>query len=237
MDQIDDLITLIEKDELRNINILNFISMNPVLRIEKIGNSILVRGASDRLWVYISSTSQDELKMLAEKLDSGDNHLAAIEDWMVPILSKDKEIVWNLSMIQFICPEDAKLPKPNYEIKTLSLKDAAHVYVNSGYKDLISIEYVKSRILCGPSVAIHENHQLVAWAMIQDDGAMGFLHVLESCRNKGYGYNATIALIEKLRRQNKRPFAYIEKDNQQAINLVSKVGFKRDKKIHWIQMR
>ncbi len=46
-----------------------------------------------------------------------------------------------------------------------------------------------------------------------------------------------IALIEKLRRQNKRPFAYIEEDNQRAISLVTKLGFKRDKKVHWFQMR
>jgi ribosomal protein S18 acetylase RimI-like enzyme len=237
IDQIDDLVTLLKTDELRNINILNFIEENPVLGIEKTGNSVLVRGKSDHQWIFVSSTNEDELRTLAEKLDVGDDHFAAVDDWMVPILSKGKEVVWNLSMIQFILPEEVKMPKVDFETKRLSLKDVNRVYENSNYRDFISIEYVKDRILCGPSVAIHEKNQLVAWAMTQDDGAMGFLHVLDNYRNRGYGYGVTVALIERLRKQGKRAFVYIEQDNQKAIRLVSKLGFEWDKNVHWFQIK
>ncbi len=237
IDQTDDLIALLRGYELRNINVLNFIAENPVCGVEKLGTSVLIRGKSDRCWVYVSSMNEDELKNLAKKLSVRDNHFAAIEDWMVPILSAGKEMVWHLSMIQFILPEEVKLPKPNCEIKPLSLEDANHVYENSNYKEFISVEYVKERIFRGPSVAIREKNQLIAWVMTQDDSAMGFLHVLGNYRNRGYGYNVTIALIENLRKQGKRPFVYIEEDNQQAISLISKLGFARDKKIHWFQVR
>ncbi|MBN4081243.1 GNAT family N-acetyltransferase [Caldithrix abyssi] len=220
-----------------NTNILNFIVDNPILDIKKIGDSILVRGKSDHTWVYISSTYEDELRILAKNLDDNDKYFAAIEKWMVPILTENKEVVWNLSMIQFILPKEAILPKPKYEIMFLSLEDATRVYENSNYKVFISIEYIKDRIIRGTSVAIYEENQLVAWAMTQDDGAMGFLHVLESYRNRGYGYNISLALIEELRKKGKTPFAYIEEDNRKAINLVSKLDFRKDKMIHWFQTK
>jgi len=236
MDRVDDLIKLLKRDERKNVNVLNFISQNPVFGIARIGNSVLVRGKSDRLWVYVSSASRDELELLAEDLGAEDDHFAAVEEWMIPILSRGKEIAWNLSMAQFVLPDDITVPEPDVAVRSLSSEDAVHVYENSEYKEFISVEYVQSRILRGPSVAIQEDDQLAAWAMTQDDGAMGFLHVLERYRKRGYGYNVTLALIRAMRRQNKRPFAYIEEDNQPAIRLVSKLGFERDKKVHWLQV-
>lgn len=236
VNKIDELINLLERDKTRNINILNFILMNPVLSVEIVGNSVLVRGKSDQLWVYISSASQDELKLLTERLDISDNHFAAIEDWMIPILSSDRDIEWDLSMNQFILPEDAKLASADNEIRGLTLDDAVHVYENSDYKDFISLDYVRSRIHNGPSAAIHEGNKLVAWAMTQDDGAIGFLHVLENFRGKGYGSKAMIELIGKLRRNKMTPFAYIEEDNPEAAGLISKLGFRRDKKVHWLKL-
>jgi 8-oxo-dGTP diphosphatase len=79
-------------------------------------------------------------------------------------------------------------------------------------------------------VAVHENSELVAWAMTQDDGAMGFLHVLKKYRNRGYGRSVTVALIDKLRQQNKTPFACIEENNRNALGLVSNLGFARDRR-------
>jgi ribosomal protein S18 acetylase RimI-like enzyme len=236
VDHLDGLITLLKRDERRNINVLNFISANPVLGSERIGNSVMVRGKSDRSWIYVSSTRRDELETLAEKLGAQDDHFAAVEEWMVPILSRGKEMVWNLSMMQFILPDDVIVPEPDVEIRPLSVEDAVYVYENSEYKAFISPEYVKNRILGGENVAIQEDGQLVAWAMTQDDGAMGFLHVLEGYRKKGYGYNVTLALIRELRRQNKRPFAYIEEENRPAIKLISKLGFEKDKKVYWFQI-
>ena len=139
-------------------------------------------------------------------------------------------------MIQFILPKHVLLPKPLYPNVSLNIDDALHVYENSDYQDYLSVEYIEDRISRGPSAAIYEKGQLVAWAMTQDDGAIGFLHVLESHRNKGYGYQITLGLSEQLRSQGKKPFAYIKKENTRATKLVRKLGFIEQKQVHWFQL-
>ena len=73
--------------------------------------------------------------------------------------------------------------------------------------------------------------------MTQDDGGMGFLHVLPECRRKKYGYNITLLLIEKIRRKGKIPFVYIEKENMKSINLVLNLQFENQKGLHWFQLK
>lgn len=100
------MVSSLKQDELKNINIVNFIENNPVFGIEREGNSFLIRGKSDQAWIFVSSSCEKELRLLAKRLDDKDNHFAAIEDWMVPILSEDKELAWSLSMIQFILSDN-----------------------------------------------------------------------------------------------------------------------------------
>ena len=102
---------------------------------------------------------------------------------------------------------------------------------------LIEIDYIKSRIKNDVNVGIYDGKQLVAWGLIQDDGAMGFLHVLDEYRRNGYGYQVTLAIIEKVRKKGKLPFACIVQDNIKSFNLVKKLGFKEDKNKYWFGLK
>lgn len=225
------------KDKLRNINLINFIENNHIISIERIENSLLVRGKSDRTWVYIRCSSDNELTTIKSRLNKQDKCFAAIEDWMFPVLLEDKELLWDLSLTQFYLPDDVSLPKPVHQTKSLSEKDAKIVYENSEYKEYISVEYIKNRIRKGISKGIYEKDKLVAWGLTQDDGALGFLHVLENVRRKGYGLSVTLSLIEEVKRAGKIPFAYIERENYKSINLVSKLGFIKHRNCHWFQIK
>ena len=97
-----------------------------------------------------------------------------------------------------------RIPKSEFEASPLSLADAETIYNNSEYKEALSIDYIKDRITNGSSVGLYEKDQLVAWGMTQDDGGMGFLHVLPECRRKKYGYNITLLwFIRKSRTSHK----------------------------------
>lgn len=233
----DIVIDLLKQDSERNINILNFIETCPVRGYERAGDSVLVRGESDRRWTFISSRSQAELKTLTARLNEEDRYFAAIEDWMLPILAQSREVVWDLDMIQFILPPKVRLPKPTHEPVSLEIGDAQYVYENSEYRDYLTVDYICDRIARGPTASIHENDRLVAWVMTQDDGAMGALQVLENHRNKGYGLHVTLALCEQIRSRGKRPFAYVEKDNTAAIKLMNKIGFVEQKPVHWLALK
>ena len=235
-DNFNVVIDLLKKDRERNINILNFIETYGNHSYERVGNSVLLRGVSDHLWVFISSNSQAELRQLAARLTKEDIYFAAIEDWMVSLLKGNRKLAWDLNLIQYILPKHVLLTKPLYPYLSLNIDDALYVYENSDYRDYFSVEYVEDRISRGPSAAIYEKDQLVAWALTQDDGAIGFLHVLESYRKKGYGYQITLGLSEQVRSQGKRPFLYIKKENTRSIKLVRKLGFIEQKQIHWFQL-
>lgn len=231
------IIDQLREDELRNINLLNFIENNPILDIETQGKSILLRGISNQIWIYISSSNEDELNVLKNRLHQKDKYFAAIEDWMLPVLLEGNECIWDLSMTQYYLPENMVIPKSEFKAIPLSLDDAETVYNNSEYKEAISIDYVKDMITNGSSVGLYEKGQLIAWGMTQDDGGMGFLHVLPEYRRKKCGYNITLLLIEKLRQKGKIPFVYIERNNKKSKNLVLNLNFKMHKDVHWFQLK
>jgi hypothetical protein len=237
MKKYSKIIKQLREDELKNINLLNFIECNSVLDIEIRGKSILLRGISDQIWIYISSSNEDELRFLKSRLHQKDKNFAAIEDWMLPVLLEENELIWDLSMTQYYLPDNIVIPKSEFNAIPLSLVDAETIYNNSEYKEAISLDYVKDRITNGSNVGLYEKDQLVAWGMTQDDGGMGFLHVLPEFRRKKYGFNITLLLIEELRQKGKTPFVYIEKENMKSINLVLNLNFKMHKGLHWFQLK
>ena len=112
MDQVKGILESLKKDRLVNINLINFIENNPITGIQRMGNSLLVRGKSDRNWVYIKCSGAKELSAIKGLLNEQDKCFAAIEDWMVPVLLKDEAVSWNVSMAQFYLPDDVDLPEP-----------------------------------------------------------------------------------------------------------------------------
>jgi 8-oxo-dGTP diphosphatase len=235
--EIERLISDLAVDEIRNCSILNFVRENRVQSIDRVGGSVLVRGRSDQDWVYASSSDPSELRLLARRLSEGDDHYAAIEPWMVPILRRDRDVAWNLPMVRFTLPDSVALPDVEGATEPLSPDDASSVYEHSNYAEFISLDYARSRILAGPAVGVRENGVLVAWAMTQDDGAMGFLHVIDQYRKRGFGRRITIALAAELRRRGRRPFAYISETNAPAISLVTTLGFESGEAIQWFRLR
>lgn len=236
-DRINNALKILEGDKSNNISIINFIKNNQILNIDIIGSSILVRGVSDRRWVYISCKNKEELVVIKNKLKKDDDNFATIDDWIFPVLTEGNEIIWDLSMIQFYLPDDVQITTPEYETVQLTNKDAQTVYHNSEYKEYISIEYVTDCIQIGRSAALYENNKLVSWAITQDDGAIGFLHTLDDHRRKGYGYNVTLSMIEKVRNGGGLPFANVKASNERSMNLLIKLGFKKSKIIHWFQIK
>ncbi|QZY54157.1 GNAT family N-acetyltransferase [Crassaminicella profunda] len=224
----------LKKDTIKNINMINFIKNYPIDFVEKIGQSILIKGKSDENWVYISSSSKEEFETLLKKCDD-EGYFAVMEDWMIPYIVKDKKIDWQLSCMKLFFPKEKELSKNKYKMIQLSINDAEYIYNHSHYKEYTSIDYIKTRIEKGIALGIYENEKLIAWIMTHDDGAIGFLHVLEEYRNKGYGYYLIGALIQKLREIGEIPFVHIEEDNVKSMNLAIKIGFMKDRRVHWIK--
>jgi 8-oxo-dGTP diphosphatase len=237
MNDLNSVLASLKKNELQNINIICFIENNTISDAEMIGESVIIRGSSDREWVYISCSDEDDLRRIRSGLSEKDENFGAIESWIVPILLRDKELCWKLECEQYYLPDDVRMPKLAHETTALSTGDTETIYENSLYKEYISKDYIADRIERGISAGIFENNRLVAWGMTQDDGGMGFLHVLDDYRRRGYGFTVVVSLIEQIRKRGKIPFTYIEEENIKSGNLIKKLGFIPQKKIQWFQMK
>jgi RimJ/RimL family protein N-acetyltransferase len=236
MNTIQSALIRLEENRINNISIINFIKNNRILSIDLIGNSVLARGISDRRWVYISCPDKTELNLLKTHLKSDDNNFAAINGWMVPVLTQGKEIVWDLSAVQYYLPDNVQLSLPLEKAVPLTEKDVQTVFINSEYREYISPEYVLQRIEKGMSAGIYEDNKLVSWAMTQDDGAIGFLHTLDDYRQRGYGLSVTLSIIERQKKLGELSFAYVLESNKRSIGLLQKLGFKKNKIVHWFEI-
>lgn len=236
MVNINEILEFLKQNEEMNANIINFIKNYPIHYAERIGNSVLIKGTSDRRWVYISSRSQNELKELMERLDDEDKNFAIIEDWMLPFLTFGRKIKWKLSTMRLYMPKDVILPELNMEVSPLRLDDASWLYENSDYKEFLSVEYIKDRIKNGIGSCIRVEVRPVAWALTQDDGAIGFLHVLPKYRKMGYGMEVSIDIIKKVRVRGMLPFVHIKEDNEKSMKLGLKIGFVKDRVVNWFEL-
>lgn len=228
-------IRLLKSDPLQNVNILNFIEENPITDFQQSGNSILIKGISDREWIYISSSSETEFNNLLNEISDINPGFAVVEDWQIPLIQKKFNIKIELSTIKYYLPEEVRTHAAiSQKLIPLSVHYADYIYRNSMYKEFTAIEYIQDRLIKGISCGLLEDNKLAAWAITHDDGAIGFLHVLDDYRGKGYAINIMNYMISKVREREKIPFAQIEGHNLKSINLVKKLGFREFKRVHWV---
>ncbi|WP_253205457.1 GNAT family N-acetyltransferase [Clostridium estertheticum] len=236
MGQKNKILELLIKNKIDNINIINFIENYSIFYLEQIGDSVIVKGTSDRNWVYISSKSEEELKIIKSRLDYKDKNFAIIEDWMIPILTKGNKIKWRLSTMKLVISNIKVIAESKHSVSKLAVCDSKFIYENSNYKDFISMPYIIERITNGVSSCIRYMDKLIAWGITQDDGAIGFLHVLPEYRKRGYARDVMIDLINKVRDENKIPFVHIEEGNEKSMKLAMSLGFEKDRVVSWFEI-
>lgn len=95
------------------------------------------------------------------------------------------------------------------------------------------VEYVRARIRNWPTCAVRRGGRLVGWGLTHDDGSMGFLHVLDEWRGRGFARAITAALTRRLLDLDVRPHLYIVQDNRASIGLTESCGFRRVEDYWW----
>ncbi|MFQ5918898.1 MAG: GNAT family N-acetyltransferase [Thermoplasmata archaeon] len=100
-----------------------------------------------------------------------------------------------------------------------------------------SSAYVRRRIEAGISSGIEVDDELVAWDMTHFETdrvvMLGFLHVKEAFRGRGYAKTVTTATAEKVFAKGKMAAAEVFEDNQASIQLTEGMGFRRVKRQAW----
>ncbi len=221
----------------RNIAILGFFSNYPVKRyfIEKM--SAIIFGESDHLWVHIASSSTSELSSLLSKHHKITKYYFSVEDWMIPLILKHGDTDWIMTTNRYLLDLNVDTDSPKSEIEKIDKSFVPFMFENSDYKDFISVKYIEDRIKKDISAGIIIGNELVAWGFTHDDGALGFLHVLDHHREKGYGRDILLALIQMRKKQQKPIFGNIAPDNYASSRLITKLGFTLDRRVSWVKLK
>ena len=231
------LTSVLDSNLTNNITIFGFFSNYPLEEYYVENKSVLIFGKSDHLWAHISSSSETELSSLLAKYHTKTKYYFSVEDWMIPLILAHGTIDWIMRTDRFILEEGVFTDLPKLEMIKIDKSYASFIYNNSDYKNYVSVKYIEERLSKDISTGILVNDILVAWGFTHDDGALGFLHVLEEFRNKGYGINILLGLIQ-MRKKEKRPvFGNIIPGNVASTNLAKKLGFKLDCRTSWIKLK
>ena len=231
------LLSILNSNPTKNIATLGFFSEYPVMEYYVENNSVLILGKSDHLWAHISSSSEIELSSILANYHMKTKYYFSIEDWMIPFIFNYGSKDWIMTTDRYILNNSISINFPKRDTVKLDKSFAPVIYDKSDYKNYLSIEYVEDRLIRDISAGILMNNQLVAWGFTHDDGALGFLHVLEGYRNKGYGMDILSGLIQMREKANKTIFANIVPDNTASKKLVNKIGFTMDRKVSWIKLK
>jgi 8-oxo-dGTP diphosphatase len=241
VENVDKALKILKNEPIKNSSIIYTLEndLDSVCDLKIIDNSILVRKTSDSGWVMISSSDDQELSKVLYNLSEEDKDFACVEKWIADkIISwNENRIEWKETTYRFYLPIDKTLPDIKSHIRPLRTEDADIVNQYWEYRDDGTINYVRNMIIKNYSAGIEEDGKLVAWLTIHDDGALGFLYVLEDYRGKGYAKDLTVYICNKLRKNNKTPFLYIVTENIKSLSLAQKLGFKRDRKICWFSLK
>jgi len=233
----ENLLKILKRDPIRNMSIIGFVESNPLQAVYNRGNTYIVLAASDHLWAYPASENHKELKKLLDDVEIPTNYYANIEDWMEPFITEDNEVEWKLKTRRYFFPPDIEIKEPEHQVDTLREADIDVILDHSHYSEYLSHDLLKERIRDGISAAIREGDKLVAWGLTHDDKSLGFLHVLQDYRNKGYAQDIGRHLINKKRELNELPYINIEPDNYKSINLSEGMGFRYDRNVSWIKLK
>jgi len=97
--------------------------------------------------------------------------------------------------------------------------------------------YVRRRIEAGPTAAIEEDGEAVAWAlthMITDRvGIIGMVHVVEGFRRRGLAGSVVASVSRDLLAQGKTPTLHAFVDNKASLALFPTLGFRKVKRQVW----
>jgi len=230
-------INFLKKDEIYNLSIIGFITESEIEEITNVKDSFLVKGRDGDKWIYFSAKNENDFIELTKNLTNHDKCFGALDDWMIPILIKDKKVDWLINAYQFHFPDNKEIPENKIKTRKLKKEDSEYIISQSNYKEILSVEYLNERIEKSASAGICDDGKLVAWALTHDDGSLGTMHVLEGHRRKGFAKEITFALIRQCREISKIPFLQCETKNTPAQKLVEGLGFVKDRNVSWLKLK
>ena len=248
----NEILKKLSENRSKNISMIGIIENYGIRESFQAGDSILITVQTDHLWSYPTAENEDDLKELLKKFKYQTLYFASLESWMIPIVSLNRKIEWELRTERLILPKTAELKAKlqnkgsienersidsQFKIRQLKPEDADFIFAHSHYRDFTSKVYIRERIEADCSAGIINAGELAAWGLTHDDGALGFIHVREDFRKRGFARLIMQQLIGDKRKKSQDIFLNVEPDNLKAKKLFYSLGFEFDREISWIKLK
>jgi GNAT superfamily N-acetyltransferase len=187
-------------------------------------------------FIALAADDPGSAGVLTEALPKGFTILHLTEEFPLPLLEpRALEFRPRPAWLFELRPEDF-VDHPDERVRPLDPEFAGTV-AKLWEPDWPAEGYVRRRIETGPTAAIQNNGEPVAWALthtITDRvGIIGMVHVLESYRRKGLARAVVAAVARDLQRLGKRPALHAYADNVASLALFPTLGFRRVKRQVW----
>ncbi|HEY7588513.1 MAG TPA: GNAT family N-acetyltransferase [Thermoplasmata archaeon] len=177
---------------------------------------------------------------VAQALPSGFIFFHLAEEWTLPLLEARADRIHARPAWLFALDAKDFVDLQRHETQPLS-EDAALMVARLWEPEWPAEGYVRRRIRDGPSFAIYADGRPVAWALTHFEtdrvSMMGFLHVLEEYRGKGYAKSVSSALVKDILARGKTPALHVYVDNGPSLQLTAALGFHRVTRQIWGEAR
>ena len=191
------------------------------------------RGAN---FIAMATRDADAAGRLGEAVPRGFTILHLTDEFPLAVLEPRAEEFRPLSAWLFeLLPQDF-VNHPDDRVRPLH-PDWAGRIAKLWEPDWPAEAYVRRRIEGGPTAAIYEGGEPIAWALthtITDRvGVIGIVHVLEGYRRKGLARSVVAAVVRELQGLGKRPTLHAYVDNVASLSLFPTLGFHKVKRQVW----
>lgn len=231
---------LIEEDLLACINAIGRIKYERgyELYVDKKQNPNYFILKSDG-WLTGYSKVEFEEELIEKLINQQELDFCGILERYYKKIKSKKNIVWEEHCWLYYMPKkeiDKSMIK--HKVESLKLEDAEEVNKYYTYKSEESLEYIKDCIKNRDTSAIYkEDGELVSWAVVREDGSMGIMYTKEEYRKQGLALSISLDLANKVLKNGDVPYVHIEESNKASMALAKTLGFVRDKRVVWFEIK
>jgi len=231
----EEALSLLKEDVIKNLPFIRFLEDHEPTEIRQSGLSILGRFQGT---VYISSICASDLTYLLAGLTEKDTFFAALDlDIALAVkAAKGFDPDYDAQLGKYILPLEALLPPQRNNIIPLPPEYAPlvdkHWTLSSHDED--SLDYVRCRLMRGPTAAVFKDERPIGWCATHSDHAPGFIYVEEEFRNQGIAADLTISIIQQQRALGYPTYISIADSNKKSQAVARKLGFKKIGYLWWL---
>lgn len=184
----------------------------------------------------LHATDPGAARRVAEAIPPGPGHIHLTEEWLSGVVEERTTEFGPRPAWLFALDSKDFVDLQAVEVRPVG-EEWVRLIAKTWEPDWTADEYVRSRIRAGPTAGVFVDGQLVAWGLTHMEtervSMMGFLHVLDRYRGKGYAKAVGSYLIKDILRRGKIPALHVWTDNVASLELTPQFGFHRVKKQLW----